>query len=283
LGHPHLLHYLPLLFIEVLIFPDSQSLASKSADLVESQIKTFPDSVIGLATGSTPLGLYEELIKRHGEHDLSFAGVKTFNLDEYVGIPSNHAQSYRTFMDENLFSKIDIQPSNTQVPDGMAENPLEVGPAYEKMIADAGGIDLQVLGVGTDGHIGFNEPTSSLSSITRVKTLTQQTIEDNSRFFRPEEFQPKLAITMGIKTILDARRIILLAHGENKAEAIRDMVEGPLCAMCPASALQLHPRTTILIDEAAASQLKLRGYYKFVGEMQDDLERKHRPSDWVSR
>jgi len=269
--------------MEVLIFPDTQSLASKSADLVESQIKTFPDSVIGLATGSTPLGLYEELIKRHGEHDLSFAGVKTFNLDEYVGIPSNHAQSYRTFMDENLFSKIDIQPSNTQVPDGMAENPLEVGPAYEKMIADAGGIDLQVLGVGTDGHIGFNEPTSSLSSITRVKTLTQQTIEDNSRFFRPEEFQPKLAITMGIKTILDARRIILLAHGENKAEAIRDMVEGPLCAMCPASALQLHPRTTILIDEAAASQLKLRGYYKFVGEMQDDLERKHRPSDWVSR
>jgi len=269
--------------MEVLIFPDTQSLASKSADLVESQIKTFPDSVIGLATGSTPLGLYEELIKRHGEHDLSFAGVKTFNLDEYVGIPSNHAQSYRTFMDENLFSKIDIQPSNTQVPDGMAENPLEVGPAYEKMIADAGGIDLQVLGVGTDGHIGFNEPTSSLSSITRVKTLTQQTIEDNSRFFGPEEFQPKLAITMGIKTILDARRIILLAHGENKAEAIRDMVEGPLFAMCPASALQLHPRTTILIDEAAASQLKLRGYYKFVGEMQDDLERKHRPSDWVSR
>jgi glucosamine-6-phosphate deaminase len=255
----------------------------KVPDLVESQIKTFPDSVIGLATGSTPLGLYEELIRRHNEHDLSFGGVKTFNLDEYVGIPANHPQSYRTFMDDNLFSKINIETSNTQVPDGMAENPLDVGPAYEKMIEKAGGIDLQVLGVGTDGHIGFNEPTSSLGSITRVKTLTKQTIEDNSRFFKPDEFQPKLAITMGIKTILDARRILLLAHGENKAEAVKDMVEGPLSAMCPASALQLHQRTTILIDETAASKLRLKGYYKFVGEMQDDLVRKHRPSDWVSR
>ena len=269
--------------MEVLVFPNAQSLARKSADLVESQIKAFPDSVIGLATGSTPLGLYQELIQRHNEYGLSFKNVKTFNLDEYVGIPGNHPQSYRTFMDDNLFNKIDIEKANTQVPDGMAENPLEVGPAYEKMIQEAGGIDLQVLGVGTDGHIGFNEPTSSLGSITRVKTLTQQTIEDNSRFFEPDEFQPKLAITMGIKTILDARRILLLAHGENKADAVRDMVEGPLSAFCPASALQLHQRTTILIDEPAASKLTLKGYYKFVGEMQDDLVRKHRPSDWISR
>ena len=130
--------------MEVLIFPDAQSLARKSADLVESQIKTFPDSVIGLATGSTPLDLYEELIRRHNEHDLSFAEVKTFNLDEYVGIPANHPQSYRTFMDDNLFSKINIESSNTQVPDGVADNPLDVGPAYEKMIEEAGGIDLQV-------------------------------------------------------------------------------------------------------------------------------------------
>ena len=206
--------------MEVLIFPNAQSLDRKSADLVESQINAFPDSVIGLATGSTPLGLYQELIQRHNEYGLSFKKVKTFNLDEYVGIPGNHPQSYRTFMDDNLFNKIDIEKANTQVPDGMAENPLEVGPAYEKRIQQAGGIDLQVLGVGTDGHIGFNEPTSSLGSITRVKTLTQQTIEDNSRFFEPDEFQPKLAITMGIKTILDARRILLLAHGENKAEAL---------------------------------------------------------------
>ena len=186
-------------------------------------------------------------------------------------------------MDENLFDRIDIEKSNTQVPDGMAENPLEVGPAYEQSIREAGGIDLQVLGVGTDGHIGFNEPTSSLKSITRVKTLTKQTIEDNSRFFEPGEFQPTLAITMGIQTILDARRIVLLAHGENKAEAIRDMVEGPLSAFCPASALQFHQRTTVLIDEAAASKLTLGNYYKFVGEMQDELIRKHRPSDWISR
>lgn len=269
--------------MEVLIFKDSQSLAAKSADLVESQIKTYPDSVIGLATGSTPLGLYQELIRRCNEGGLNFSKVKTFNLDEYVGIPADHPQSYRTFMDENLFNKIDIDKSNTQVPDGMAENPLEVGPAYEKMIEEAGGIDLQVLGVGTDGHIGFNEPTSSLGSITRVKTLTQQTITDNSRFFEPNEFQPKLAITMGMKTILDARRILLLAHGENKAKAVHDMIEGPLSAFCPASALQLHQRTTILIDEAAASELSLKDYYKFVGEMQDDLVRKHRPSDWIER
>ena len=186
-------------------------------------------------------------------------------------------------MDNKLFKKIDIDLSNTFVPDGMAENPLEVGPDYENLITERGGIDLQILGVGTDGHIGFNEPTSSLGSITRVKTLTQKTIEDNSRFFQPDEFQPKLAITMGIKTILDSRRILLLAHGENKADAVRDMVEGPLSAFCPASALQLHKRTTVLIDEAAASKLTLKGYYKFVGEMQDDLIRKHRPSDWISR
>lgn len=269
--------------MEVLIFPDALALAKKSADLVESQIQTYPDSVIGLATGSTPLGLYEQLISRHEESGLSFSKIRTFNLDEYVGIPSDHPQSYRTFMDENLFDLINIDKSNTQVPDGMAENPLEVGPEYEKMIEAAGGIDLQILGVGTDGHIGFNEPTSSLGSITRVKTLTQQTMADNSRFFEPDEFQPKLAITMGMKTILDARRILLLAHGENKAEAVRDMIEGPLSAFCPASALQLHQRTTILIDEAAASKLSLTDYYKFVGEMQDDLVRKHRPSDWIER
>ena len=269
--------------MEVLIFPDALALAKKSADLVESQIQTYPDSVIGLATGSTPLGLYEQLISRHEESGLSFSKIRTFNLDEYVGIPSDHPQSYRTFMDENLFDRINIDKSNTQVPDGMAENPLEVGPEYEKMIETAGGIDLQILGVGTDGHIGFNEPTSSLGSITRVKTLTQQTMADNSRFFEPDEFQPKLAITMGMKTILDARRILLLAHGENKAEAVRDMIEGPLSAFCPASALQLHQRTTILIDEAAASKLSLKDYYKFVGEMQDDLVRKHRPSDWIER
>jgi glucosamine-6-phosphate deaminase len=269
--------------MEILIFPNTSSLSVKSADLVESQINKYPDSVIGLATGSTPLGLYEELIKRNHSHRLSFSKVTTFNLDEYVGIPSDHPQSYRTFMDSKLFEKIDIDLSNTYVPNGMADNPLDVGPDYENLIREKGGIDLQILGVGTDGHIGFNEPTSSLGSMTRVKTLTQKTIEDNSRFFQPEEFQPKLAITMGIKTILDSRRILLLAHGENKADAVRDMVEGPLSAFCPASALQLHKRTTILIDEAAASKLTLKGYYKFVGEMQDDLIRKHRPSDWISR
>jgi len=269
--------------MEVLILPDPDAAAKRCADIVESQITKMSDSVLGLATGSSPVGLYEELILRHREYGLSFRDVSSFNLDEYIGIPSDHSQSYRTFMNEKLFGKIDIDLSRTHVPDGMAANPLQEGPDYEKKIAEAGGIDLQILGIGTDGHIGFNEPTSSLRSRTRVKTLTKRTMEDNSRFFEPGEFQPNLAITMGIATILEARRIILLATGEGKADAIRDTVEGPLSAFVPASALQLHERVTVVVDEAAASRLKLRGYYHYVGELQDDLVKEHRPSDWISR
>ncbi|MDC0921278.1 glucosamine-6-phosphate deaminase, partial [Opitutales bacterium] len=165
--------------MEVIIASDQDIVALKCADIIESQIKTLPDSVLGLATGSTPVGLYKELIKRHREHGLDFTGVRTFNLDEYIGIPANHPQSYRTFMNQNLFDPINIISENTYVPDGMGENPLDSGPLYEKKIKDTGGIDLQVLGVGTDGHIGFNEPTSSLQSKTRIKTLTPQTLEDN--------------------------------------------------------------------------------------------------------
>ncbi|MEC5128435.1 glucosamine-6-phosphate deaminase [Verrucomicrobiales bacterium BCK34] len=269
--------------MEVLILPNPEAVARRCADIVESQITKLPDSVLGLATGSSPIGLYEELILRHRDHGLSFREVTTFNLDEYIGIPADHPQSYRTFMNRHLFSEVDIDIENTHVPDGMAENPLQVGPDYEAMISEAGGIDLQILGIGTDGHIGFNEQTSSLRSRTRVKTLTRQTLTDNSRFFKPDEFQPKLAITMGIATILEARRILLIATGEGKAEAIRNTVEGALTAFVPASALQLHERATIVIDEAAASKLQLRDYYHFVGELQDDLVKVHRPSDWVSR
>lgn len=269
--------------MEVLILPDAAAVAKRSADIVEAQVTTMPNSVLGLATGSSPIGLYEQLIERHQKHELSFADVTTFNLDEYIGIPADHSQSYRTFMNETLFDQIDIAIDRTHVPDGMAVNPLEVGPHYEKLITKAGGIDLQILGIGSDGHIGFNEPTSSLRSKTRVKTLTKQTLEDNSRFFEADEFQPKLAVTMGIATILEARRILLIATGEGKADAVRDTVEGPLSAFVPASALQLHERATVVIDEAAASKLKLKNYYQFVGELQDDLVRKHRPSDWISR
>lgn len=269
--------------MEILILSDPEAVARRCADIVEAQMKTMPNSVLGLATGSSPIGLYEELIRRHSEYGLSFKDVTTFNLDEYIGIPADHSQSYRTFMNETFFKKVDIDPARTFVPDGMADNPLNVGPAYEEKIQAEGGIDLQVLGIGSDGHIGFNEPTSSLRSRTRVKTLTKQTLVDNSRFFAPDEFQPKLAITMGIATILEARRILLIATGEGKADAVRDTVEGPLSAFVPASALQLHERATVVIDEAAASQLKLKDYYQFVGDLQDDLVKKHRPSDWISR
>ena len=269
--------------MEVIIASDQNIVAQKCADIIESQIKTLPDSVLGLATGSTPIGLYKELIKRHREHGLDFSGVRTFNLDEYIGIPAKHPQSYRTFMNQNLFDPINIISKNTYVPDGMGENPLDSGPLYEKKIKDAGGIDLQVLGVGTDGHIGFNEPTSSLQSKTRIKTLTHQTLEDNSRFFSEDEFQPKLAITMGIGTILESRRILMMATGESKASAVREMVEGSISAFFPATALQMHERVTVIVDEGAASKLELKGYYKFVGKLQDDLIKKHRPSDWISR
>jgi len=269
--------------MEIIILPTEEEVAKRSADLVEAQIRTFPDTILGLATGSSPLGLYNELVVRHQEHGLSFSQVRTFNLDEYVGIPAGHSQSYRTFMDENLFKGIDIDLSNTHVPDGMAENPLDAGPAFEKKITEVGGIDLQVLGIGTDGHIGFNEPTSSLRSRTRLKTLTKQTVEDNSRFFGPDEFQPKLAITMGIGTILETRRILMVATGENKAEAVQDMIEGPVSSICPGSALQLHERVTVILDEAAARNLKYQEYYRHVSEIQDDLVKKHKPSDWIAR
>ncbi|MEM0967851.1 MAG: glucosamine-6-phosphate deaminase [Verrucomicrobiota bacterium] len=266
--------------MQVVILKDPEAVAVRCADLVEAQMVSRSDSVLGLATGSSPIGLFQELIRRHREEGLSFCGVRTFNLDEYIGIPADHPQSYRTFMNEMFFDHIDCDLAKTHIPDGMAENPLEEGPLYERAIAEAGGIDLQVLGIGSDGHIGFNEPTSSLQSRTRIKTLTRQTIQDNSRFFQPDEVQPQLAITMGIGTILEARRILLIATGEGKAAAIRDTVEGPLSSFVPASALQFHEKVTVVIDEAAASLLKLRDYYDHVETLQHDLVRKHRPSDF---
>lgn len=269
--------------MEVLILPDEDAVARRCADIVEAQVENRPDSVLGLATGSSPVGLYNELIRRHQTHALSFEQVRTFNLDEYIGIPASHPQSYRSFMNRTLFDQIDIDPAKTHVPDGMAENPLAEGPRYEVAIAVAGGIDLQVLGIGTDGHIGFNEPTSSLGSKTRVKTLTKRTLEDNARFFQPDEFQPQLAITMGIATIMEARRILLIATGEGKAQAVRDTIEGPLASVVPASVLQMHEKATVLLDRAAASKLRLRDYYQFVSAIQDDLVRKFRPSDLPGR
>ncbi len=197
--------------------------------------------------------------------------MTTFNLDEYVGLDPRHPQSYRRFMEEHLFRHVDLEPARTHLPDGMRENPHEAGPEYEARIRAAGGIDLQILGIGANGHIGFNEPTSSLGSRTRVKTLTAKTLEDNRRFFRDGEFQPRLAITMGIATIMEARKIVLLATGRAKADAVRHAVEGPVTSLCPASALQWHPNTTVVIDREAAEKLEYMDYYRSVLDLQDDL------------
>lgn len=261
--------------MEVVVLSDAEAVAQRAADVVEAAVKRKPSLVMGLATGSTPLALYRELIRRHREGRISFRHVRTFNLDEYVGLDAANPQSYRHFMNKNFFEHIDIDLNNTHIPDGVAPNPIAVGPRYELDIELAGGIDLQILGIGANGHIGFNEPTSSLGSRTRVKTLTEQTVRDNSRFFKPGEFQPRLAITMGMQTILNARQIILLATGNGKARAVADAVEGPLAAVCPASALQLHPKTSFLIDEAAADLLKMRDYYKWVRAQQEALTAVH--------
>lgn len=250
--------------MKVVILKDAAAVAKYGADLFIKQVKSKPDSILGLATGSTPVALYKELISAYREGRVSFKQVCTFNLDEYLGLSGTHPQSYRYFMNEQLFNHIDIDKAFTFVPPGDAEDPIAACSQYEAVIAQKGGIDLQLLGIGRNGHIGFNEPSSSLMSRTRVKTLTRATIDDNARFFAPDEYQPHLSITMGIGTILESKKVVLLATGENKADAIKATIEGPLTAACPASALQLHERAVLIIDEAAASKLSDVEFYKHI-------------------
>jgi glucosamine-6-phosphate deaminase len=253
--------------MQVIIFDDAQQVAESAAEWVAELINKKPQPVLGLATGSTPISLYKELVNKHRAGELNFNTTKSFNLDEYLGIDENNAQSYRHFMNVNLFDHVDIDKANTFLPTcNQGENPREQGLDYEDKIAQAGGIDLQILGIGANGHIGFNEPTSSLASRTRIKTLTQQTLDDNSRLFSADEFQPTLAMTMGIATILDARYVLLMATGKNKAKAVKDMVTGALSAMCPASALQLHENAIILLDKEAASELEDSEYYSWANK-----------------
>ncbi len=248
--------------MQVIIFDDAQQVANSASEWVAELINKKSNPVLGLATGSTPISLYEALVNKHKDGLLSFKDTTSFNLDEYLGIDETNQQSYRHFMNENLFNHVDIDKSKTFLPTcSKGENPREQGLAYEEKIKQAGGVDLQILGIGANGHIGFNEPTSSLTSRTRIKTLTQQTLDDNSRLFSADEFQPSLAMTMGIATILDARYVLLMATGENKAKAVKDMVTGALSAVCPASALQLHENAIILLDKAAASELADQEYY----------------------
>ncbi|HID76250.1 MAG TPA: glucosamine-6-phosphate deaminase [Planctomycetaceae bacterium] len=250
--------------MEIVICDSYEQMSKAAAAVVAQTLNRKPDAVLGLATGSTPLGLYRELIRMHREEGLDFSYVTTFNLDEYVGLPSDHPQSYHYFMRENLFKHINIPPQNIHIPAGTTDNYRAFCDWYERRIKECGKIDLQVLGIGADGHIAFNEPGSSLGSRTRIKTLAKQTIEDNARFFERPEDVPVYAITMGVGTILEARRIILLANGENKAEAVAAAIEGPVTSMCTASALQLHQDVTFFLDRAAASRLKMIEYYEWI-------------------
>ncbi|ABV86846.1 glucosamine-6-phosphate isomerase [Shewanella pealeana ATCC 700345] len=262
--------------MQVIILDTPEQVAEKSAQWVTEVIKQKPAAVLGLATGSTPISLYELLVEQYRHGDLSFADITTFNLDEYHNIAADNPQSYRSFMQKQLFDHVDIAPSRTYLPTCSSEqNPRLQGEAYEQKIKDKGGIDLQILGIGANGHIGFNEPTSSLSSRTRIKTLTKQTLTDNSRLFGQGEFQPTMAMTMGIATILEASYVLLMATGENKASAVKQMVTGPLNAMCPASALQLHQHAVILIDKAAASELTEQDYFLWADKEQQKVTDSH--------
>lgn len=259
--------------MEIVIFPDAAAASRFAADVVEDLLRRRPTAVLGLATGSTPEPLYAELIRRHREDGLRFAGARTFNLDEYVGLPVDHPESYHAYMRRRLFDHVDLDPANVHIPDGLAADPAAECEAYEDAIQDAGGLDLQVLGIGSDGHIGFNEPSSSLGSRTRIKTLTPETVADNARFFDSPDEVPRHVLTMGVGTILEAREVILLAFGAGKAPAVRRAVEGPLTASCPASALQLHPRARVILDEGAAGELERAGYYRWVFENKPEWQR----------
>ncbi len=237
-------------------------LAALAADAVESLVRRRPDAVLGLATGSSPLAVYDELARRHAA-GLSFARVRGFLLDEYVGLPAGHPEGYRAVIEREVVQRLDVPGDAVQGPDGAADDLPAACVAYESAIAAAGGVDLQILGIGTDGHVAFNEPGSSLGSRTRVKTLTEQTRRDNARFFGGDvDAVPRHVLTQGLGTIMSARHLVLVASGRAKAEALHHMVEGAVTAMWPASVLQLHPHVTVLVDEAAASRLQLADYYR---------------------
>ena len=259
--------------MEIVIQPTAEAASIVAAQIVAQLVRRKPDAVLGLATGSTPLAMYRELARMHREDGLDFSRVRTFNLDEYAGLAHEHPQSYHAFMRENFFQHVNVPRENIRIPDGLAADVPAECAAYEAAIRAAGGIDLQVLGIGSDGHIGFNEPSSSLASRTRIKTLTAQTRRDNARFFASASEVPIHVITMGVGTIMDARQVLMLAFGEGKAKAIADAVEGPIMAMNPASILQMHPVAKCLIDEAAAAKLTRREYYEWVYELKPQWQR----------
>ncbi|MCH9668105.1 MAG: glucosamine-6-phosphate deaminase [Actinomycetia bacterium] len=249
--------------MEVVILPDTTKIGTLVADAVAALLTCNPRAALGLATGTSPLAIYDELARRCAAGQISFAQARGFTLDEYVGLPADHPQSYRNVINTVLVSRVDFGPGAVRGPDGLATDIPGACAAYEDAIAAAGGVDLQILGIGTDGHIGFNEPGSSLASRTRIKTLTRQTRLDNARFFGGDvDAVPTHCLTQGLATIMAARHVVLVATGQAKAEAVHHLVEGPVSALWPATILQHHPHVTVLLDDAAARRLQLVDYYR---------------------
>lgn len=259
--------------MEVIIREDSAQIGDIAGDAFERLLNRKPDAVLGLATGSSPLCIYDELADRYHQGRISFSRARGFTLDEYVGLPADHPERYRTVIDTTFVSRVDFTPGAVAGPDGLAADIPAACAAYEQAIRDAGGVDLQILGIGTDGHIGFNEPGSSLASRTRIKTLTRQTRVDNARFFDGDlDAVPTHCLTQGLGTIMEARHILLVATGRGKAEAVHHMVKGAVTAMWPASILQHHPHVTVLLDEAAARRLQLADYYRETYQAKPDWQ-----------
>lgn len=257
--------------MEIIITKDYHRMCREAVALIHQEWLKKKNLVLGLATGKTPLGVYEGLIRKCRERKMDFAEVSTFSLDEYLGLPEEHPQSFAFYMQQNFFQHVNIRKENIYRLNGLPEDIDTHCHAYEKKIQKIGGIDIQILGIGRNGHIGFNEPSSSLSSRTRVKTLTQETIAANASFFRNKREIPRYCLTMGIGTIMESRMILLLASGQHKSQAIQQSAEGPITATVPASILQLHTQAKMIIDEEAASRLQRKEYYRWVYEHKDKV------------
>ncbi|HVU08537.1 MAG TPA: glucosamine-6-phosphate deaminase [Verrucomicrobiae bacterium] len=259
--------------MEVVICPNADAAADLVARVIAQEIRSNPRLVLGLATGNIMESVYARLVQMHKEENLDFSGCRMFNLDEYVGLSSNHANSYRHYMNHHLFLQVNINLKNTHLPNGMATDLTAECANYKRLIAESGGIDLQLLGIGQNGHWGFNEPLSALRSRTRVKILSPVTRAQNAPLFPRPDMMPHRATTMGVGSILDCRHCILLATGEEKAAIIAKAMEGPITSTISATALQMHSDCTLILDEMAGSQLKQLDYYRWVFENQPEWER----------
>ena len=260
--------------MRVIIEADAEAVARRAATMVAKLVRARPKASLALPTGQTPLGLYRELVRLHREEGLDFAGVSCFQLDEYYGLPADDPRSFRSYLQSELLDHLNVSPRRSHALDGAAADPVRECARYEHIIESAGGLDLAVLGIGADGHIGFNEPGSSLGSRTRIKTLTEATARDAAAAATHDGEPLRLALTMGVGTILDARRCLLLATGASMAEPVRLAVEGPITAQVTASALQLHADAYVLLDEPAASALARANYYREVEAAQRSFDRR---------